>query len=70
MRKFNLGDVVTVKIQPNNGQMYIEQNLGKIMGGSDDNPMYLCKFYDEKTNSYKNDRFLESVLQLVENKSE
>lgn len=69
MRKFNLGDVVTVKMQPNNGQMYIEQNLGKIMGGSDENPMYLCKFYDEKTNSYKNDRFLESVLQLVENKS-
>jgi uncharacterized protein YodC (DUF2158 family) len=66
MRKFNSGDVVMVKIKPNNGQMYVEKFLGAMYGGSSLNPMYVCKYYDEKTNTYKTDRFLENVLELVE----
>ena len=64
MRKFNIGDIVTLKIKPNSGQMYIHELLSKMFGGSDDNPMYTCKYFDEVKKEYLTERFLESVLEL------
>ena len=65
MRKFKLGDVVTFKASPNSGQMVVQELLTKIFGGSDENPMYECKFYDEDKKVYIHDRFLENTLELV-----
>lgn len=65
MRKFKLGDLVVFKANPNSGQMVIHQFLGKMFGGSDDNPMYECKFYDNDKKEYIHERFLENTLSLV-----
>lgn len=64
MRKFKIGDIVTLKIKPNSGQMCIHEFLGKMFGGSNDNPMYNCKYYDESKKVYIEERFLENVLEL------
>lgn len=62
MRKFQIGDIVTLKIKPNVGQMFIYNYLGKIYGGTDENPLYECKYYDVELKQFIHENFLESVL--------
>lgn len=64
-RKFKLGDVVKPNINPNHGEMCIQEYLGKMFGGSDDNPMYECKYYDSEKKIYVSERFLESNLEMI-----
>lgn len=64
-RKFKVGDIVIPKFTPNAGQMSIHENLGKMFGGTEENPMYNCKYFDKNSNSYITERFLESDLKLA-----
>lgn len=67
MRKFKIGDIVKVNFNPNNGEMCVQGFLGKMFGGSEENPMYECKYYNEEKKEYVYDRFLESSLLFIRN---